>query len=99
MDKNLNIVHVTILRQAYIALTLANGKVIMIPLSKYSKLEKADNYSLQNWRLISSGLGVRWEELDEDISILGILKDLPNLDSLTQSGKAKPNSQTVMEVE
>ncbi len=26
-----------------------------------------------NWRLIGNGVGIHWEELDEDLSIAGLL--------------------------
>lgn len=96
-DKNLNIVEVTILKEAYIALSLANGKVIMVPLSKFKKLKEASSDSLHNWRLISSGLGVRWEELDEDISLKGLLKDLSKHNP--DKSRSISSAQKVIEVE
>jgi len=71
-----NIKDVTILKKNYFVLSLENGLKIVVPFSKFEKLKLASNLQLQNWRIISSGLGISWDELDEDISIAGILDEL-----------------------
>ena len=37
------------------------------------KLRRISDKQRKNWRLIDDGIGVHWEELDEDISINGLL--------------------------
>jgi len=41
----------------------------------------------QNWRLIGKGYGIHWEELDEDISVEGLLLGKPSGESQTSFKK------------
>lgn len=51
-----------------------NGNVLKVQLSNYPKLKNADENSLNDWRLINGGIGIRWERLDEDLSVKGFIK-------------------------
>jgi len=51
-----------------------NGNVLKLTLSDFPKLKKASKKKLENWKLIGGGIGVRWEDLDEDLSIKGFIK-------------------------
>ena len=51
------------------AIVLNNGFIIKDTLSSYSSLKKASVQQLQNWRLISGGIGINWPDLDEDLSL------------------------------
>lgn len=51
-----------------------NGNVLKVKLSYYPKLKNADEKSLNDWRLINGGIGIRWERLDEDLSVKGFIK-------------------------
>jgi uncharacterized protein DUF2442 len=51
-----------------------NGKLIKLRISDYPKLKRAGKKQLSNWKLIGGGIGIRWEELDEDLSIKGFIK-------------------------
>ncbi len=44
-----------------------------MPLSWYPRLVYATPGERANWELIGEGQGIRWELLDEDISIEGLL--------------------------
>jgi hypothetical protein len=48
-----------------------NKKVFAQPLSDYPRLKKATNEQKANWKL--SNAGIRWEEIDEDISFESFL--------------------------
>lgn len=54
---------------------LNNGKVLQIALNDYKKLKKASQGQLNKWEFIGNGIGIHWEELDEDLSIKGMIKD------------------------
>ena len=41
----------------------------------------------RKWRLIGRGLGIHWEDLDEDISIEGLLSGKPSGESQESFGK------------
>jgi len=51
-----------------------NGAIFKMRISDYPKLKKANNKQLQQWKFIGGGIGVRWELLDEDLSIKGFIK-------------------------
>lgn len=54
----------------------SNGQVLKARLSDYPKLKNATKEELDDWRLIKKGIGIRWDSLDEDISIKGFIKDV-----------------------
>lgn len=75
-EKNLRIKTLVIDKDLDILLILFNtGNVIKCRLSDYSKLKNADEADLNAWRLIKGGVGVRWEKLDEDLSVKGFIKN------------------------
>jgi len=52
---------------------LADGRSISVPLAWYPRLAHATPGERCNWRLIGGGEGVHWPDLDEDISVEGLL--------------------------
>ena len=52
---------------------LQDGREIGVPLLWFPRLRKASKEQLNNWRFIGQGIGIHWEELDEDISISALL--------------------------
>ena len=52
---------------------LTDGREISVPLSWFPRLTHATPQERGNWRLIGSGEGIRWEDLDEDISVASLL--------------------------
>lgn len=54
---------------------LNNGTIFKIALSNYPKLKNATQEELNKWELIADGIGIRWDALDEDLSIKGIIKE------------------------
>ncbi len=57
-----------------LAIIFNNGKIIKLKISDYPKLFKAKKQQLANWKLIGGGVGIRWQDLDEDLSIKGFIK-------------------------
>jgi hypothetical protein len=53
--------------------TLADARRISAPLEWFPRLRGASPAQLGNWRLIGCGIGIHWEELDEDISVRSLL--------------------------
>ena len=51
-----------------------NGKIVKFNISDFPKLKAAKKKQLNDYRFIGGGVGIRWEELDEDLSIKGIIK-------------------------
>src|SRR5262245_52090730 len=54
---------------------LNNGLLIKESLSAYPKLKKATAKQLNNWQLISNGIGISWKSLNEDLSLKGFIKN------------------------
>ena len=63
---------------------LQDGRKIGIPLEWYPRLVQATDKERNHYILIGEGEGIHWPDLDEDISLEGILKG-------QRSGEA-PNS-------
>ncbi len=53
---------------------LSDGRTVSVPLSWYPRLEYAEPKERNNWRLIGKGQGICWEEIDEDLSVEGLLR-------------------------
>lgn len=53
---------------------LEDGREVGVPYTWFWRLAQASPKQRQQWRFISGGYGIHWEEVDEDISIAGILK-------------------------
>lgn len=53
--------------------TLADGREISVPLAWFPRLQKATRQQRARWRLIGGGVGIHWEEIDEDISVGALL--------------------------
>ena len=52
---------------------LEDGRELSIPLAWFPRLLRASPEQRQNWELIGRGERVHWDELDEDISVVGLL--------------------------
>ena len=66
---------------------LSDGRSISVPLGWYPRLLRATPAERKRWRLIGRGLGIHWEELDEDISIEGLLAGKPSGESQASFSK------------
>ena len=54
--------------------TLADGREISVPLGWYPRLLDATPKDRNNWQLIGGGLGIHWEDLDEDVTVESLLR-------------------------
>ena len=52
---------------------LSDGRELAVPLAWFPRLAEAAPESRQNWRWIGGGIGIHWPDLDEDVSIRGLL--------------------------
>jgi hypothetical protein len=60
---------------------LRDGRTLSVPLNWYPRLAHGSSRERQRWRLIGGGIGIHWPDLDEDISISGLLAGLPSGES------------------
>jgi len=68
-------VHIT---EDTLSVDFSDGRSISVPLGWYPRLEHASPEERKNWRLIGNGLGIHWEDIDEDISVKGLLAGKPS---------------------
>ena len=52
---------------------LSDGRTISVPLAWFPRLLHATNQERKHWRLIGKGQGLHWDDIDEDISVEGLL--------------------------
>jgi hypothetical protein len=52
---------------------LSDGRTISVPLAWYPRLVHADETERNNWRLVGRGQGIHWDDVDEDVSVEGLL--------------------------
>ncbi|WP_083272847.1 DUF2442 domain-containing protein [Alteromonas confluentis] len=52
---------------------LIDGRTISVPLSWFPVLSQASESQLKEWELLGDGEGIHWPQLDEDLSVSGLL--------------------------
>lgn len=60
---------------------LSDGRTISVPLAWFPRLIHSTPEERNNWRLIGRGQGIHWEDIDEDISVEGLLAGKPSGES------------------
>lgn len=53
---------------------LSDGREVRVPLEWFPKLRDASAEERANWRLIGKGVGIHWPDIDEDLSVSGLLE-------------------------
>ena len=52
---------------------LSDGRTTQAPVAWYPRLAHGTPRERANWRLLGGGQGIHWPDLDEDISVEGLL--------------------------
>jgi hypothetical protein len=52
---------------------LTDGREVSVPLDWFPRLRDASEKQRGNWRLIGAGVGIHWNEIDEDIAVATLL--------------------------
>ncbi len=52
---------------------LKDGRSLTVPLEWFPRLRDATPEARTRWELMGHGLGIHWPELDEDLSVAGLL--------------------------
>jgi len=53
---------------------LSDGREVSAPLEWFPRLRKATPAQRNNWRFIARGIGIHWEDVDEDIAVSTLLR-------------------------
>ncbi len=64
-----------------LSVDLSDGRTISVPLAWFPRLLHATQKERNNSRLIGKGHGIHWEDIDEDISVEGLLAGRPSGES------------------
>jgi hypothetical protein len=89
--KNINVTEDTITAQ------LTDGRIISVPLVWSWRLSEATPKQRANWRIIGDGHGVRWPDVDEDISAEGMLYGIPApRPRISSKSNAKPEQKKML---
>jgi hypothetical protein len=56
-----------------ITVRLVDGRRVSAPLEWFPRLLRATPRQRANWSLIGRGVGIHWEDVDEDISVRSLL--------------------------
>lgn len=64
-----------------LSVELSDGRTISVPIEWFPRLVHASPQERARWRLIGNGQGIHWEDIDEDISVAGLLAGKPSGES------------------
>ena len=64
-----------------LSVELSDGRTIAAPLAWFPRLLHSTLKERRNWRLIGKGHGIHWKDVDEDISVEGLLAGKPSGES------------------
>jgi hypothetical protein len=53
---------------------LSDGREISVPLEWFPRICDATSTQRANWRFIAKGIGMHWEDIDEDIAVSTLLR-------------------------
>jgi hypothetical protein len=60
-----------------LAVDLADGRTIIVPLTWYPRLLNATAAQRSHWKVSGGGYGIHWPDIDEDLSTEGLLRGAP----------------------
>ncbi len=63
--------------EAALVVGLADGRSVSVPLAWYPRLLNATPAQRNHWEIAGAGYGIHWPDIDEDLSISGILAGSP----------------------
>lgn len=56
---------------------LADGRTVSVPLSWYPRLLNGTPEQRNHWQIAGAGFGIHWPDVDEDLSVQGLLAGSP----------------------
>jgi len=64
---------------------LQDGRIVSARYDGFSRLAEATDEQRGNWRLIGDGVGIHWPDVDEDLSMDGLIRDAVQITSPQQA--------------
>ncbi|MCX5740384.1 MAG: DUF2442 domain-containing protein [Proteobacteria bacterium] len=62
-----------------LSVVLADGRRIGVPLAWFPRLLNASAEQRRNFEILGDGQGIHWPDLDEDLSVAGLLRGSPSV--------------------
>jgi hypothetical protein len=59
---------------------LADGRHISVPIVWFPRLAKANAQQRADYQILGDGEGIHWPQIDEDISVFGIIAGKPSVE-------------------
>ena len=56
---------------------LMDGRTISVPVAWFPRLLNASDDQRANWEVAGGGFGLHWPDIDEDLSVEGLLRGAP----------------------
>jgi len=57
-----------------LVVSLVDGRKVVVPLVWFPRLANATKSQLKHFELLGDGEGIHWPEIDEDLSVAGLLR-------------------------
>ena len=57
-----------------LVVTLVDGRTLTVPLVWFRRLTNASREQLENYEILADGEGIHWPDIDEDLSVAGLLR-------------------------
>jgi len=57
-----------------LTVSLVDGRRVSVPLAWFPRLLHASPAQRSNWQLLGDGEGIHWPDVDEDLSVAGMLR-------------------------
>lgn len=57
---------------------LADGRQVTVPLAWFPRLLRATADQRRNFEILGDGVGIHWPDVDEDLSVSGLLRGAPS---------------------
>ena len=59
---------------------LTDGRILSVPLAWFPRLVHASESQRSHYELLGDGEGIHWPQVDEDISVAGLLSGQPSVE-------------------
>ena len=66
-----------VVTESELIVDLADGRKISVPLVWFPRLLHAEDSQRATWELLGDGEGIHWPDVDEDLSVAGLLRGVP----------------------
>ena len=70
-----------------ITVVLTDGRSLSVPIVWFPRLAKANALQRADYELLGNGEGIHWPQIDEDISVSGLLAGRPSVEFGRQYGR------------